>query len=71
MVDELLALTNLQLHECQMNFPCALREVLCPVGKNNFHNQISRQGVKCVLKSHLVARWNNKVTRPRDPTAKS
>ena len=59
-----LGITNLQLHECQMDFPCALREVLCPVWKSNFENYISRKGMKGVFEGHLVARRSNEVTCP-------
>ena len=58
------AITDLQLHECQMNLPCVLREVLCPIGKSNFENQISRKSMKRVFEGHLMARRNNEVTCP-------
>jgi hypothetical protein len=64
-----LAVTNLQLHECQINLPCVLRKVICPIGKSDFENYISRQGMKCVFKCHLVARRSNEVTCPGYPMA--
>jgi hypothetical protein len=59
-----LAVTNLQFHECQMNLPRVLRRVLCPIGKGNFENHISGQGMKCVFEGHLVARRSNEITCP-------
>jgi len=61
--------THLQLYEGRLNLLCVLRYAHCPVGKGDFQYQISRHGMKCVLKSHLVARRNNGVTCPCDPTA--
>ena len=64
---ERIGVTNLHLCECQMNFLCVLRYILCPIGNSDFQDHITRQNVEGVLEGHLVARRSNEVTCPCQP----
>jgi hypothetical protein len=66
-----LGITNLKLDECLMNLPTVLREVLRPIGKTKFHDQISGQNVKGILEGHLMARRDNEIAGPCDMTPES
>jgi hypothetical protein len=61
-------ITDLQLAKCQFNVPRVFHQMLCPIGNHDFLNQISRQNVKGVLESHLMAGRNDEVTCPCHPT---
>jgi len=64
-------MTNLKFNECLMDLPRVLRYVRCPIWKQDFHKQISRQNAKGILESHLVARRDNEITGPGDLTPES
>ena len=54
-------ITNPHLDERQVNPPCLLCQILCPIGKNQFHYHIGRENVKGILERHLVAGRNDEV----------
>ncbi len=64
-------ITNPHLDERQVNPLCLLCQILCPIGKNQFHYHVGRENVKGVLERHLVAGRNDEVARPRKLTAKA